>query len=86
MRIFACGGTWEHTILLGQIQLHVRLFVFRGQPLRVTRGDVNFANPLRIDPVAVEAKTTIQPYEITLNFNESGQQAHAGVSLPSAPS
>jgi translocation and assembly module TamB len=36
----------------------------------VARGDINFANPFRLDPVVnVEASTTIQQYEITLNFN-----------------
>jgi translocation and assembly module TamB len=35
----------------------------------VARGDLNFANPFRLDPVInVEASTTIQQYEITLNF------------------
>jgi translocation and assembly module TamB len=34
------------------------------------RGDLNFANPFRLDPVLnVEAATNIEQYEITLNFN-----------------
>jgi len=43
---------------------------FAGNRYRVTRGDLNFSNPFRLDPVLnVEATTTIQQYEITLNFN-----------------
>ena len=44
--------------------------LFHGNRYKVARGDINFANPFRLDPVVnVEASTTIQQYEITLNFN-----------------
>jgi translocation and assembly module TamB len=63
-------GTWEHPILLGHIHLLSGDLYFAGNRYRVARGDVNFANPFRLDPVLnVEASTTIQQYEITLNFN-----------------
>ena len=63
-------GTWEHPILLGHIHLLAGDLYFAGNRYRVTRGDLNFANPFRLDPVLnVEATTTIQQYEITLNFN-----------------
>jgi translocation and assembly module TamB len=63
-------GTWEHPILLGHIHLLSGDLYFAGNRYRVTRGDLNFANPFRLDPVLnVEATTTIQQYEITLNFN-----------------
>jgi translocation and assembly module TamB len=43
--------------------------LFHGNRYHVARGDINFANPFRLDPVVnVEASTTIQQYEITLNF------------------
>lgn len=62
-------GTWEHPILLGHIQLLNGLMAFRGNQYRLTRGDIDFANPFRIDPVLnVEAATTIQQYEVTLDF------------------
>jgi translocation and assembly module TamB len=63
-------GTWEHPILLGHIHIVSGDLYFAGNRYRVTRGDLNFANPFRLDPVLnVEATTTIQQYEITLNFN-----------------
>jgi len=63
-------GTWEHPILLGHIHILSGDLYFAGNRYRVTRGDLNFANPFQIDPVMnVEATTTIQQYEITLNFN-----------------
>jgi translocation and assembly module TamB len=63
-------GTWEHPILLGHIHVLSGDLLFRGNRYRVARGDINFANPFRLDPVVnVEASTNIQQYEITLNFN-----------------
>ena len=63
-------GTWEHPILLGHIHILSGDMSFAGNRYRVARGDLNFANPFRLDPVLnVEATTTIQQYEITLNFN-----------------
>jgi translocation and assembly module TamB len=63
-------GTWEHPILLGHIHILAGDLYFAGNRYRVTRGDLNFANPFRLDPVVnVEATTNIQQYEITLNFN-----------------
>ncbi|HYL85748.1 MAG TPA: translocation/assembly module TamB domain-containing protein [Candidatus Angelobacter sp.] len=62
-------GTWEHPILLGHIHILAGSLYFAGNRYRVSRGDLNFANPFRLDPVLnVEATTTIQQYEITLNF------------------
>jgi translocation and assembly module TamB len=63
-------GTWEHPILLGHIHILSGNLNFAGNRYRVSRGDLNFSNPFRLDPVLnVEAATTIQQYEITLNFN-----------------
>jgi translocation and assembly module TamB len=63
-------GTWEHPILLGHIHVISGDLLFHGNRYRVARGDINFTNPFRLDPVVnVEASTTIQQYEITLNFN-----------------
>ena len=63
-------GTWEHPIMLGHIHVLSGDLLFHGNRYKVARGDINFANPFRLDPVVnVEASTTIQQYEITLNFN-----------------
>lgn len=62
-------GTWEHPILLGHIHLLSGEMSFRGNQYTISRGDINFANPFRLDPVMnVEAATTIRQYEVTLNF------------------
>jgi translocation and assembly module TamB len=62
-------GTWEHPILLGHIHLLSGAMNFRGNQYTIARGDINFANPFRMDPVLnVEATTTIRQYEVTLDF------------------
>ncbi|HVO57144.1 MAG TPA: translocation/assembly module TamB domain-containing protein [Dongiaceae bacterium] len=63
-------GTWEHPILLGHIHVLSGDLFFHGSRYRVARGDLNFANPFQLNPdINVEATTTIQQYEITLNFS-----------------
>ncbi len=62
-------GTWDHPILLGHIHLLSGEMNFRGNQYNISRGDINFANPFRMDPVLnVEASTTIRQYEVTLDF------------------
>jgi translocation and assembly module TamB len=77
-------GTAEHAILLGHIHVLSGELYFHNTRYRVARGDLNFANPFRLDPVVnVEATTNIQQYEITLNF--SGQSSKLNLSYRSDP-
>jgi translocation and assembly module TamB len=77
-------GTAEHPILLGHIHVLSGELYFHDSKYKVARGDLNFANPFRLDPVInVEATTTIQQYEITLNFN--GQASKMSLSYRSDP-
>jgi translocation and assembly module TamB len=77
-------GTAEHPIMLGHIHVLSGDLYFRDNHYRVTRGDLNFANPFRLDPVVnVEATTNIQQYEITLNF--TGQASKLSLSYRSDP-
>jgi translocation and assembly module TamB len=62
-------GTWERPIILGHIHLLSGEITFRGNRYTLTRGDVSFSNPFRLDPVLnVEAVTAVRQYEVTLNF------------------
>ncbi len=77
-------GTAEHPILLGHIHVISGELYFHDSKYQVNRGDLNFANPFRLDPViSFEATTTIQQYEITLNF--SGQASKMSLSYRSDP-
>jgi translocation and assembly module TamB len=62
-------GTWEHPIFLGHIHMLNGEMTFRGNRYRLTRGDINFANPLIGPVISVEATTAIRQYEVTLNVN-----------------
>jgi translocation and assembly module TamB len=62
-------GTWEHPIVLGSVHLLSGEMAFHGNTYRLTRGDINFSSPFRFDPVLnIEIATTINPYEVTLDF------------------
>src|SRR5262249_55398507 len=77
-------GTWERPIILGHIHVLSGDLLFHGNRYRVARGDINFANPFRLDPlINVEATTTIQQYEITLNF--TGQASKLTLAYRSDP-
>ncbi len=77
-------GTAEHPIILGHIHVLSGDLYFRDNHYKVTRGDLNFANPFRLDPtINVEATTNIQQYEITLNF--TGQSSKMSLSYRSDP-
>src|SRR5690242_4534772 len=77
-------GTWDHPILLGNVHLLNGEMSMRGNQYRLTRGDINFANPFRADPVLnVEVGTTIQQYEVTVDF--TGPASHLTMSYRSDP-
>ena len=77
-------GTWDHPILLGHIHLLSGEMDFRGNRYTLSRGDINFANPFRLDPVLnIEATTTIRQYEITLDF--TGPASHLSLAYRSDP-
>jgi len=77
-------GTWEHPILLGQIRLLSGEMNFRGSRYRLTRGEISFSNPFRLDPVLnLEAVTTVQQYEVTLAI--SGPASKLALSYRSDP-
>jgi translocation and assembly module TamB len=77
-------GTAEHPVLLGHVHLLSGDLDFRGSRYRLTRGDMNFSNPFRLDPVIdVEATTTIQQYEVSIQL--SGPASRLTLSYRSDP-
>ena len=77
-------GTWDRPALLGHIHLLGGEMAFRGNTYTLTRGDVNFANPFRLDPVLnVEATSIIGQYQVTIDF--TGQASHLSLSYRSDP-
>jgi translocation and assembly module TamB len=77
-------GTWDRPILLGDVHLLGGQMAFRGNDYTLTRGDINFANPFRLDPVLnVEATSTISQYQVTIDF--SGPASHLALNYRSDP-
>jgi len=77
-------GTWDRPVLLGHIHLLGGEMPFRGNTFQLTRGDINFSNPFRLDPVVnVEATTTISQYQVTIDF--SGSASHLVMNYRSDP-
>jgi translocation and assembly module TamB len=77
-------GTAEHPILLGHVHLLSGELDFRGNRFRLSRGDMNFSNPFRLDPVIdIEATTNIQQYEISIQL--SGPASRLALSYRSDP-
>jgi translocation and assembly module TamB len=77
-------GTWDHPILLGNVHLLSGDMSMRGNQYRLARGDINFANPFRPDPVLnVEVTTTIQQYQVTVDF--TGPASHLTMAYRSDP-
>lgn len=62
-------GTWDRPVLLGHVHLLGGQMAFRGNQFDLTRGDIDFANPFRLDPVLnVEATSIISQYQVTIDF------------------
>ncbi len=77
-------GTWDRPLLLGHVHLLGGEMAFRGNTYQLTRGDVNFQNPIRVDPVLnVEATSTIGAYQVTIDF--SGKASQLALSYRSDP-
>jgi translocation and assembly module TamB len=77
-------GTWDRPILLGNIHLLNGEMSFRGNKYSLSRGDIIFSNPFRLDPILnVEATTTISQYEVTLDF--TGPSSNLSLSYRSDP-
>jgi translocation and assembly module TamB len=77
-------GTWDRPVLLGHLHLLSGEMPFRGNVFDLTRGDINFSNPFRLDPVLnVEATSTINQYQVTIDF--SGPASHLALNYRSDP-
>jgi translocation and assembly module TamB len=77
-------GTWDRPVLLGHIHLLGGEMPFRGNNFELTRGDINFSNPFRLDPILnVEATSMINQYQVTIDF--SGPASHLALNYRSDP-
>ncbi len=63
-------GTAARPSVLGRVSLAEGDVTFNGTTYHLERGDILFANPVRIEPVVnVEASARVRDYDITLGFH-----------------
>ena len=63
-------GTALTPILLGRVNIAQGDFKINGQKYFLERGDITFANPVRVDPLLdVEAKTRVRDFDITIGLH-----------------
>ncbi len=63
-------GTALHPVVLGRVDISAGEISFAGTKYHIDRGDLVFANPVRIEPVVdVEASARVRDYDITLGFH-----------------
>ncbi|HUJ39557.1 MAG TPA: translocation/assembly module TamB domain-containing protein [Candidatus Acidoferrales bacterium] len=81
-------GTADRPVILGHVHLLSGEFDFRGNTYRLTRGDINFSNPFRLDPIFdLEAATTVEQYDVTIQLSGPGSRLRLGYrSDPPLPS
>ncbi len=62
-------GTLANPVILGRATLSGGEIFFMGKRYEVQNGTIEFSNPVRTEPVVnLYVKTTVQQYDITLNF------------------
>ena len=72
-------GTYERPIVFGRAEISRGEFVFEGRRYLVTRGTLDFTNPVRIDPtfdIAAETQVRVpqQTYRVTLSASGTMQR------------
>jgi translocation and assembly module TamB len=68
-------GTALNPVLLGRVNVAQGDFKINGQKYYLERGDLTFANPVRVDPVMdVEAKTRVRDFDITIGLHGTMQR------------
>ncbi|PYS50647.1 MAG: hypothetical protein DMG13_20580 [Acidobacteria bacterium] len=70
-------GTVENPSLTGHVEASGGTLVFQGNRYRVTRGNIDFVDPLRIEPVVdVQAESEVRDYRVILAISGRGDKLH----------
>jgi autotransporter translocation and assembly factor TamB len=77
-------GTLDNPTLTGHVESSNGTMVFQGRKYDVTRGNIDFVNPIRIDPsIDIQAETSIRNYQVFMSI--SGRVNHLQLSMRSEP-
>jgi translocation and assembly module TamB len=70
-------GTLAYPIVLGRADIERGRVYFRGSTYVIRHGTIDFANPIRIDPIFdIEADTTVRAYRVALRVTGSLERVH----------
>jgi translocation and assembly module TamB len=70
-------GTLDDPSLTGHVEASGGTLVFQGNRYTVTRGNIDFVDPLRIDPVVdIEAESQVRDYRVILTVTGRGDRLH----------
>ena len=77
-------GTAERPALTGHVETNGGTLAFQGKRYAVTRGNVDFVDPLRIEPVVdIQAEAELRDYRVILSIN--GRSDRLRLSMSSDP-
>ena len=68
-------GTVDDPSMTGHVEASGGTLVFQGNRYRLTRGNIDFADPVRIDPVVdIEAESQVRDYRVILTVSGRGNK------------
>src|SRR5207237_10915484 len=63
-------GTLDDPSMTGHVEASGGTLIFQGNRYRVTRGNIDFADPVRIDPVVdIDAESQVSDYRVILTVS-----------------
>lgn len=78
-------GTMDKPVLTGHVETNNGTLVFNGRKYDVTRGNIDFVDPIHIDPsINIQAETTVRNYQVFLSI--SGRADRLQLGMRSEPS
>jgi translocation and assembly module TamB len=70
-------GTVDDPSLTGHVEASGGTLAFQGNRYTVTRGNIDFVDPVRIDPVVdIEAESQVRDYRVILTVSGRGERLH----------
>jgi translocation and assembly module TamB len=68
-------GTWGSPTLTGHVEASEGTLLIRGERYEITRGNIDFVDPFRIDPVIdIQAETDVRDYRVILAITGRGDR------------
>jgi translocation and assembly module TamB len=70
-------GSVDDPTMTGHVEASGGTLIFQGNRYRLTRGNIDFADPVRIDPVVdIEAESQVRDYRVILTVSGRGDKLH----------